>query len=85
MVYNENRTVLDLQARLELSSKKNNWQKQFCYCCPYVYSASYLPYDRYPEFITYDDYKKKLDNYSDKDYIKKGFENKFFTKSRILF
>ncbi len=85
MADNENRSVLDLQARLELSSKKNNWQKQFCYCCPYVYSASYLPYDRYPEFITYDDYKKELKDTDNEARTNKNLKINFLLKVKYYF
>ena len=85
MVYNENRTVLDLQARLELSSKKNNWQKQFCYCCPYIYYDSYLPYDRYPKFMTYDEYKKELESAYNVAQTKKDLKKDFLRKVGYYF
>ncbi len=85
MADNENRSVLDLQARLELSSKKNNWQKQFCYCCPYVYSASYLPYDRYPRFMTYDEYKKELESAYNVAQTKKDLKISFLQKVEYYF
>lgn len=77
MVNNENRSVLDLQNRFELSLNKNRCQIFFQYCYPDDYDLPYVIGVFYPIFKTYEEYKEVVKRDDKEGRIKKKLKINF--------
>lgn len=61
MYNNENRTILDLQDFFQRFMPAKHSNRYFDFCFPYCYSSSYISGIRYPNILSFNDYKEKLE------------------------
>lgn len=82
MADNENRSVLDLQNRLERSFDREYRNKFYHYCHRYTYNSSFIEAISYPKFWTYEEYTDLL---SKSDTFKKELKQIFIRSANYFF
>ena len=82
MKENENRTIMDVQQRLNEVYPVDKFRyRSYDYLYPNGYSSAYVRQAEYPEFLTFEDYQKKLKSHEEylnsEDYLLTYCDEKF--------
>lgn len=78
---NENRTIMDVQQRLNEAFPVDRFRyRSYDYLYPNGYGSAYVSQAEYPEFLTFEDYQKKLKSHEEyinsEDYLLKFCDEK---------